>query len=81
MLLVEYTGRLFRHGKASISRELASVFARLGSDAESWQSRLLKLNGGRLLGRFLSASRNRLRSAAEHLRVSRVANLGGCAAR
>lgn len=53
-LLVESTGRLFRAGKASISGELAGVFSRLGIDAESWSVRLLKLGGGRLLGRFFS---------------------------
>ena len=31
LLLVEYTGRVFRTGKASISNELASVFERLAA--------------------------------------------------
>ena len=34
VLLVEYTGRLFREGKAVISGEMAGVFERLGSNAE-----------------------------------------------
>jgi hypothetical protein len=38
--LVEYTGRLFRHGKASISEELAGIFERLGCSAQSWQIRM-----------------------------------------
>jgi hypothetical protein len=50
---VEYTGRMFREGKAAISGELARVFERLGSNAENWQGRLQKLAAGRLLGRFL----------------------------
>ena len=33
--LVEYTGRLFRPGKASISAELAGIFERLGFTAET----------------------------------------------
>ncbi len=37
LLLVEYTGRLFREGKAVISGELAGVFERLGSKAENAQ--------------------------------------------
>ena len=78
LLLVEYTGRLFRHGKASISRELRAVFARLGSDAESWQARLLKLNEGRLLGRFFATSRERLREVAKRLGVHHLANLASC---
>jgi hypothetical protein len=80
LLLVEYTGRLLREGKASISRDLAGIFARLGSDAESWQARLLKLSEGRLLGRFFAASRARLRAVAERLGVHRVANLASCPA-
>ena len=39
-LLVDYTGRLFREGKVAISRELAAIFDRLGTTAESWCSRL-----------------------------------------
>lgn len=64
LLLVEYAGRLFPRGRASISREVASVFARLESDAV-WQDRLLKLSDGRRLGRFLAASREPLRAVAE----------------
>ena len=33
--LVEYTGRLYRQGKASISAELAGIFERLGSRART----------------------------------------------
>jgi hypothetical protein len=80
LLVLDYTGRLFRHGKASISRELATVFERLKSDAETWQARLLKLGGGRLLGRFLAAQRARLRDVAAQLGVGRLANLAGCPA-
>jgi hypothetical protein len=36
LLLVEYTGRLFRAGKAAICAELARIFERLGSNAENW---------------------------------------------
>ena len=63
MLLVEYTGRLFRAGKAVICGEPAGVFERLGSNAENWQARLRKLAAGRLLGRFFAASRARLRES------------------
>jgi hypothetical protein len=58
--LVDYSGRLFREGKAMISRELAEIFARIGTTAETWQARLEKLRQGRLLGRFLAPSRERL---------------------
>jgi hypothetical protein len=78
--MVDYTGRLFREGKAAISRELAEIFRRIGTTAETWQARLEKLRKGRLLGRFFAASRQRLRAVAERLGLRRVPNLGGCPA-
>jgi REP element-mobilizing transposase RayT len=81
LLLVDYTGRLFRDGKAVISAEVAGILERLGSSVESWQIRLQKLKSGRLLGRFLAASRERLREVAGRLGLHHLANLGGCPAR
>jgi hypothetical protein len=81
LLLVDYTGRLFRDGKAVISAELNGILERLGSSVESWQARLEKLRSGRLLGRFFAASRERLRTVAARLGVHHLANLGGCLAR
>ena len=59
-MLVDYTGRLFRDGKAAISAEVTGILDRLQSSAESWRARLEKLRGGRLFGRFFDASRERL---------------------
>ncbi len=81
LLLVDYTGRLFRESKTAISAELAGILARLGTSAEGWQARLKKLRGGRLLGRFFAASRERPRAVPAHLGVHDLANLGGCPAR
>jgi hypothetical protein len=80
LLLVDYTGRLFRKGKAMISRELAEIFERIGTTAETWQARLHELRTGRLLGRFFAASRQRLREVALGLGLRAVPNLGGCPA-
>ena len=80
LLLVDYTGRLFREGKATIAPQLAGILERLGSSVESWQARLEKLTKGRLFGRFFAATRQRLRDAAAHMGVRRLANLGGCPA-
>ena len=80
LLLVDFTGRLFRDGKAVISAEITGILERLGSNADRWQSRLEKLKGGRLLGRFFAASRERLREVAAQLKVHHLANLGGCPA-
>ena len=79
MSKVDYTGRLFREGKASISAKLAGIFERLGSRAENWQARMEKLRTGRLYGRFFAASRETLREMAERLKVRRLVNLTGCA--
>jgi hypothetical protein len=81
LLLVDFTGRLFRGSKAAISAELTGIFNRLGTTAETWQARLEKLKSGRLLGRFFAASRERLREAAAHMRVHHLANLAACPAR
>ena len=81
VLLVEYTGRLFRNRKAKISAELSGILERIGSNAESWWARIEKLKTGRLLGRFFAASRARLRETAALLRVHHLANLAGCPAR
>ena len=80
LLLVDYTGRLFREGKARISAELAGILDRIGSNAESWQVRMEKLKNGRAFGRFFAASRDKLRELAKRLNVRRVVNLMGCAA-
>ena len=76
--LVDYTGRLFREGKASISAELAEIFERLGRNAQSWQLQIEKLRGDRLLGRFFAASRTKLREIAGRLGVHHLVNLRGC---
>ena len=76
--LVEYTGRLFRQGKAPISKELAGIFERMGFSAQRWQHGMERLCGDRLLGRFVAASTVKLREIAERLGVRRLVNLVGC---
>jgi hypothetical protein len=68
-------------GKVAIWRELAAIFDRLGTTAESWWSRLGKLNQGRLFGRVLAATCERLQEVANRLGVRRLVNLGRCPAR
>jgi len=80
LLLVDYTGRLFRKGKAAVSREVAGILERLGTTAETWQARLEQLSKGRFFGRFFAASRQRLREVADRLGLRRLPNLGGCLA-
>jgi REP element-mobilizing transposase RayT len=81
LLLVDFTGRLFRQGKAAISVEISGILERLGSSADQWWARLQKLSKGRLLGRFFAGTRERLREVARGLGVHHLANLAGCPAR
>jgi hypothetical protein len=75
LLLVDYTGRLCREGKAAISANVAGILDRLGSRAENWQALMEKLRKGRLFGRFFAASRETLREMAKRLKVRNLVNL------
>ncbi len=79
-LLVDYTGRIFRDGKAAISADLAGVFDRLGFSAAKWTTRIEALRNGRLLGRYFAGSRAKLQELARRLRVRHLVNLAGCPA-
>ena len=72
-LLVDYTGRLYRKGKAAMAGRTWPEFStgwgvmpRAGGPG--WK----KLRSGRLFGRFFAASRERLREVAERLDVRNV---------
>ena len=78
MWLVEYTGRLYRQGKASISAELSGTLERMDSSAQNWQTGKERLCGDRLFGRFVVASAAKFREIAKHLGVRRLVNLVGC---
>jgi REP element-mobilizing transposase RayT len=78
LLLVDYTGRLFRDGKAVIPAALAAIFDRLGCTADRWAARQQKLRQGRLFGRFFAATRARLQEIAAKLKVRHLVNLAGC---
>jgi len=67
LLLADYASRVVRKGKAAVSRELAGIFERLQSSAEIWSQRIKRLHGKTWVGRFLSASRDRLRELAGKL--------------
>ncbi len=66
---LDYTGRLFRTGKAATSATLAGILDRLGSRAENGQARMEKLRKGRSYRCFFAASREKLRETAERLKV------------
>ncbi len=76
LLLVDYTGRLCRNGKARLSREMAGIFDRLGTSAEFWQDRLKKLFAkARLLGSYFATDQQRLRDLAERRGMHHLDNL------
>ena len=76
LLLIDYTSRLCRAGKARVSREVASLLERLGSSAEVWGQRIQKLFGkARLLGSYFSTDRERLRQLARQRGLHHLDNL------
>lgn len=81
LLLVDHTSRLLREGKASVSRGVAEIFTRLGTNAETWRQHFEKLLGHRLLGRCFATRRARLREAATQLGLHHLPNLAACPAR
>ncbi len=75
LLLVDYTSRMFRAGKARVTSELRGIFERLGTSAEFWEHRLKKLFGkSRLLGNYFATSRERLQEIADRRGVHHVDN-------
>jgi hypothetical protein len=76
LLLVDYTSRVVRKGKAVVSSELASIFERLQSSDEILSQRIKRLHEKTWVGRFFSASRDRLRELASNLGVRHLANIG-----
>lgn len=75
LLLVDYTSRLCRAGKARLSAEVAHIFERLGTSAEFWQQRMKKLFGkSRLLGSYFATSAERLKEIAARRGVHHVDN-------
>jgi hypothetical protein len=76
LLLIDYTSRLCRNGKARVSQNVASILDRLGTSAELWTHRLKTLFGrSRLLGSYFSTDPNRLRKLAEQRGVHHLNNL------
>jgi len=76
LLLVDYTSRLCRQGKARVSREVASILDRLGTSAEVWGQRIQTLLGKtRLLGSYFATDRERLKQLARARGVHHLDNL------
>ena len=76
LLLVDFSSRLCREGKARVSPEVAGIFQRLGTSAEFWSGQLTKLFGReRLLGSHFASNRDRLRELARRKGSHHLDNL------
>jgi len=76
LLLVDYTSRLCRNGKARVSRQVAGILDRLGTSAAMWDHHLKKLFArSRLLGNYFTTSPARLQELAEQRGVHHLNNL------
>lgn len=82
LLLVDYTSRLCRQGKARVSREVVSILDRLGTSAEIWSDRMKQLfaTSLRLPGTFFASTRQRLQCVAAARGVHHLDNFAGCRA-
>jgi hypothetical protein len=80
LLLVDFTARLYREGKATLSPAVAEILDRLGRSVDHWHTRLKTLSQGHPLGRFFATTRQRLRDVVQRLGLRRLPNLGGCPA-
>ena len=76
LMLVDYTSRLRRQGKARVSREVASILDRLGTNADTWGHRIGRLfEKTRLHGSYFCTDRARLRELARKRGVHHLDNL------
>ena len=81
LLLLDYTSRLRRTGKARVSRQVSCILDRLGTSAEVWDFRIQRLlSQDRLLGSYFATHRQRLRELASRRGVHHLDNLGACPA-
>ena len=82
LLLVDYTSRIVRNGKARMSQEVAGILERLESSAEFWEQRMTKLfSQSRVLGNYFATSAERLKEIAAHRGVHHVDNTVSLAVR
>jgi len=75
LLLVDYSSRIWREGKARVAPAVAGIFERLGTSPEYWDARLRQLlKRERLLGNHFAASRQRLQALAQQKGVHHLDN-------
>lgn len=73
--LVDWTARVYRTGKATMSQELAGIMERLGTTAGCWQARMKQLLAkSRWLGSFCATSPRQLKANARRRGLRHVDN-------
>ena len=76
LLLVDYTSRLFRSGKARLNSGVAEIFDRLGTSVEYWSHRLKKMLQSRgLRGSFFAGNRDKIQQLAQQRSQRHLSNL------
>jgi REP element-mobilizing transposase RayT len=76
LVLVDYTSRLRRQGKARVGPKVASILNRLGSNSDTWSHRIERLfEKPRLLGSYFCTDRTRLKEIAQERGVHHLDNL------
>jgi len=76
LLLVDYTSRLFRRGKARVNSAVAEILDRIGASAEYWSDRMTKMLKSRnLRGRFFAGAREKLAGVSKRYSAHHVHNL------
>jgi REP element-mobilizing transposase RayT len=76
LLLVDYTGRLFRSGKARMDAGLQEVFDRLGTSVEYWNDRIKKMLSSRdLRGCYFASDASRVQELAHRRGQRHLANM------
>jgi REP element-mobilizing transposase RayT len=75
LLLLDYTGRLYRNGKARMNASVKNVFDRLGTSDTSWCTRIKRMLGSSdLRGSFFAANPEAVRQLSAR-KGKRIANL------
>jgi len=76
LLLVDYTSRLCRDGKASLSADVAPIFERLGTNSDTWAQQMRQLlSPARLVGNYFTTQPNRLQAIANKRGLHHLQNL------
>ena len=76
LLLVEYTGRMFRKGKAQLSDRIKGIFERLGTSVAFWTDQVKQmLTAKKLRGRCFAGSQNGIPESVQERSSTRMINL------